>query len=126
MCGDPAVVVPSPVERVRRIRGAAGRGLSCRTAVSIPSFIDRSPPSVDLGLGDRRSRLEEVEVASLVGLGDVLQVERPVSTAVLRRRRLPVRAALLQFLVADVQHQPAGGYVQLADVAVLDEGEWAT
>src|SRR4051794_22684666 len=78
---------------------ASGSGLSCRTAVYAPSFIVRTP-SVDLGLGYRWARLQEVEVAPLVGLGDVLEVERPVSAPVLRRGLLPVRSPLLQLLVA--------------------------
>src|SRR4051794_16044152 len=80
---------------------------------------------MDLGFGSRRSGLEEVEVAALVGLGDVLQEQRPVSARVLRRWRLPFRAAFGEFVVADVEGEPAGGDVEFDDVAVLDKGEWA-
>src|SRR5215213_809210 len=55
--------------------------------------------SMDLGFGGGWAGFEEVEVAALVGLGDVLQVERPVPAAELGRGLLPVRAPLLQLLI---------------------------
>src|SRR5690348_4605436 len=59
--------------------------------------------SMDLGLGHRCARLEEVEVAALVGLGDVFQVQRAVAPLVLRRRRLPSGPALGQLLVGHLE-----------------------
>ena len=64
----------------------------------------RSARSVDLGFGSagrrgrafvrrggRRGRLEEIEVAALVGLADVLQVQRAVAALELRGRARPRR-----------------------------------
>src|SRR3954471_12676933 len=61
---------------------ARNRTTACATVNRTVPFMMRSL-SVDLGLGDGRAGLQEVEVAALVGLGDVLQVQRPVAAAVL-------------------------------------------
>src|SRR3954471_13612098 len=68
---------------------------------------DMSAALVDLRLRHRRAGLQEVEVAALVGLRDVLQVQRAVAAAVLRGRLLPVGAALLQLLVGHLELETA-------------------
>src|SRR5215218_6207762 len=78
-------------------------------------------PSVDLRLRHRRAGLQEVEVAALVGLRDVLQVQRAVAAAVLRGRLLPVGAALLQLLVGHLELETAPRDVQLDQVAGADQ-----
>ena len=84
------------------------------------------PPKWISGSGVGAPCFEEVEVAALVGLRDVLQVQRAVAAAVLRRGRLPVGPALLQLLVGDVQRRAAArGHVELDHVAVADERERA-
>src|SRR5438094_3872318 len=70
-------------------------------------------------------RAEEVEVASLVRLQDVLLVEPAVAALVVGRRRLPAGAALRHLRVRDAESEPAGGHVELDEVAVADEGERA-
>src|SRR2546426_11225272 len=85
-----------------------------------------SPTSVDFGLWYRLPRLEEIEVAALVRLRDVLEIQGAVTSRVLRWRLLPPRAPFGKFVVADVEGQPARGNVEFDDVAVLDEGEWPT
>ena len=54
---------------------------------------------MDLRLRDRLPGLQEVEVAALVGLGDVLGVERAVTPLELRPRGPPLFAALVLRLV---------------------------
>src|SRR4051795_12477866 len=81
--------------------------------------------SVDLGLGDGRTGLQEVEVAPLVGLGDVRQVQGAVAAAVLGRWWLPIRAALGQLVVVDLERQPPGGHVEFDHVPVAHQGQRA-
>src|SRR3954465_13580781 len=51
--------------------------------------------SVNFRLRSQRTRLQEVEVAALVRLPDVLQIQSAVTAAVLRRRLLPAGSALV-------------------------------
>ena len=98
------------------------------------SFIDSRPavtgalPAADpaaeqaerLALGRlARTRLEEVEVAALVGLEHVVEVERAVAAAVVRRARRPLREAPGDLVVRQVEVEPAGVDVEHDRVAVL-------
>ena len=56
--------------------------------VTIKAGQRRSRGSAGVGLGRRAAGRQEVEVAALVGLRDVLQVQRAVAAGVLRRRLL--------------------------------------
>src|SRR5690349_8029747 len=66
---------------------------------------------------------EEVEVAAVVGLADVLGEHRAVAARIFRRRLLPGGTALRHFLVADVEMNLAGRHVDLDLVAGLHKGE---
>jgi len=78
---------------------------------------------VDFRFGRGRRAFEEIEVATLVRLGDVLLIQRPEAAFVLRRGSLPPGAAPRQFVIADLQFQPARGHVEFDEVAVAHEGE---
>src|SRR5215510_12762161 len=64
--------------------------------------------SVNLRLGDLPLAGEEVEVAAFVGLSDMGGEHGAVAAHVVRRRRLPGRAAARKLLVADMQVDAAG------------------
>src|SRR6187455_1269131 len=68
-------------------------------------------------------RLEEIEVAAVVGLADVLLVERAEAAVEARRGRLPAGAAARELGIVDVQVELAPGHVQRDGVAVADERE---
>ena len=76
-------------------------------------------------LRDRPAGPQEIEIAALVGLADVLGEHRAVAARIFRRRRLPGGLAAGQFLVADVQMDAALVDVDLDLVAGLHEGERA-
>src|SRR5207237_54604 len=73
----------------------------------------------------RKLRPEEIEVAALVSLEDVLEVEPAVAAAVSGRGRPPLSAAAGQLGVGDVQLEAAAGDVQLDLVAIAHERERA-
>src|SRR5438552_15164391 len=81
--------------------------------------------SVDLGLGRGRPRLEEIEIAALVGLRDVLEVELAETARVARCRRLPGGAAARELVRIDEKLQLSRRHVERDAVAVADEGERA-
>src|SRR3954462_15864432 len=85
----------------------------------------RTTSSVDFRFRYRGPGLQEIEVAALVRLRDVLQVQRAIAPRILGRLGLPVRAALLESVVIDLEVQPPGGHVQFDDVTVLDEAQRA-
>src|SRR5258708_24418865 len=71
------------------------------------------PASVDLGIGRRRAGLEEIEIAALVGLCHVLEVERAEPAREMSLRRHPPRAAPCELGIVDEQLQAAGRHAQL-------------
>src|SRR5580658_1468100 len=68
---------------------------------------------------------QEVEVAALVGLGNVLAEQGAVAALELRRGGLPLAAALSQGPFGHIQRQLAGRDVQRDEVARLDESQRA-
>src|SRR5205807_2135852 len=68
---------------------------------------------------------EEIEVAALVGLENVLEVEPAVAAGVGGGGRAPLGATAGQLAFGHVQGEAATGDVQLDLVAVADEGERA-
>ena len=75
--------------------------------------------SVDVGFGHRPcgARLEEVEVAALVGLRHVLLVEHRPAALVAARRRCPGGAAPRELVVVDVQVDAPRRHVERDPVA---------
>src|SRR2546425_8587665 len=69
--------------------------------------------SVDLGLGRGRGTLQEVEIAALVRLADVLREKRAVAALELARRGFPRALALHHFGVVDQDLQSAARHVEL-------------
>src|SRR5512132_1193258 len=67
--------------------------------------------SVNLRIGDRRGAFEEVEIATVVRLPDVLLVQRAEAARVMGRRSLPAFAAPGEFGIVDVELQAALGDV---------------
>src|SRR5262245_29552787 len=82
-----------------------------------------SSSSVDLGIGDRGGALEEIEVASLVGLLYVAREDRAVAALVFPCRRFPAALAPLHFLGRNLQVELAFLHVELDQVAVPDQCE---
>src|SRR5437763_784053 len=78
---------------------------------------------MDLRLSGRRGAFQEIEIAALVSLGDVLLVERTVSALETRRRPLPRGATARQFSLGYFELELAGGHVEHDQIAVLYEGE---
>src|SRR5690348_508789 len=58
-----------------------------------------------IGIRGGRARMEEVEVAALVGLGNMLREHLAVAARIMRRARLPRRFPLRQLLRAHLQLQ---------------------
>src|SRR6266446_6002023 len=71
------------------------------------------PPSMNLRLRGRLRAGEEIEIAALVGLADVLREHRAVAARVAGRRRLPGGAAAAKLVVADMQVDAAPSDVDL-------------
>ena len=146
---EPAVAHPFEVlaRRAARRANRARRGSSRRAAArsARASAAPQPPPSMiaatsstSFGAGDRshwhpinefpasgvgRRALEEIEVAALVGLRDVLLVERAEAALVARRRRLPRGAAARELGVAHLELELARRHVELDQVAVPHERE---
>src|SRR5687768_1624146 len=62
-----------------------------------------SPSLMDLRLRDAAASLEEVEIATLVGLPDVLSEQAVVAARIIPRRRRPRPQALGDLIIAQVQ-----------------------
>src|SRR5215475_14820124 len=79
------------------------------------------------GPRDCRARAadQEVEVAALIGLENVLGVQPDPAAAGLLRRRGPGGAAEVEFGVIDLEVQRPGRHVQANDVAGPDERDRA-
>src|SRR6476620_9722782 len=91
-----------------------------------PSARGRSPATlVNLRLGHRSLALEEIEVAALVGLADVLGEHRAVAARIFWRRLLPVGLATGHLGIADVKVDAALVDVDLDLVAGRHEVERA-
>jgi hypothetical protein len=80
---------------------------------------------VNLGLRNREGPFQKVEIAPLVGLGDMLRVEAPETAWIKGFPGRPLGPAAVQLLVGDPERQPAAGDVELDDVAVADERQRA-
>src|ERR1700676_4105029 len=75
----------------------------------------------------RRSRaFKEIEVTTLIGLGDVLLVQRAIAALEARWRHFPLGAPACELGVADLQLQTAFGDIELDDVAVAHKSQWPT
>src|SRR5882724_93052 len=81
------------------------------------------PASMNLRLGHRRLALQEIEVAALVGLADVLGEHRAIAARIFRRRLFPGGLAAGHLGVADMQMDRALVDVDLDLVAGLHEVE---
>src|SRR4051812_3937089 len=77
----------------------------------------RQTVSVDLGLRSRRPALEEIEVAALVGLRHMLQIQAAEAPVEVRLRGLPRGTALFHLRVVDEQVQLARRHVDLDAVS---------
>src|SRR6185369_16417073 len=77
--------------------------------------------SVDLGLDGRRGSFEEIEVAALVGLGDVLLIEHAVAAHEPRRRLFPRGAARCELGVAHLELELARVDVELDQIPVAHQ-----
>src|SRR5215213_1142231 len=79
--------------------------------------------SEDGWLGHEAARGQEVEVAALVGLGDMALVEGREGALVTQSCRFPFGAAALQFLLVDPHVEAPCLYVKLHEVAGLEQAE---
>src|SRR5512138_1730510 len=100
-------------------RVATETWLSFSRVCGFRSLITRTSVLVDLGLTGRRSEpcLQEVEVAALVGLLDVLGEHPAVAAPEARRRRHPFASSASQFVVGHPHVEGAVRNVHLDDVA---------
>jgi len=71
---------------------------------------------MDLRIGRRGRAFEKIEIAALVGLCDVLLVERTEAALELGLGSLPRGAAARELVVADLELQPARGHIELDHV----------
>src|SRR3954453_15240276 len=80
---------------------------------------------VNRRLADRRAEigLEEVEVAAVIGLLDVLGEHPAIAAFETSLRRLPGGAAFCQLGFADTEIDGARGHVEADAVAVLHQGQ---
>src|SRR5437773_7909476 len=69
---------------------------------------------------------QEVEIAPLVSLQHMIEVEGAVAAPVLRTGRPERRGASLQFAIRNPQFQPTALGVELDQVAVLNQGKRAS
>src|SRR5262245_3687602 len=79
--------------------------------------------SVDFRLRHRSLSLQEIKVAALVGLADMLGKHRTIAAWIFRRRRFPGGLPPGELGVADVQMDHPFVDVDLDFVAGLDESE---
>ena len=80
---------------------------------------------MDFRIRRRRRALEKIEIAALIGLRDVLLVERAEAALELRLGSLPRGAAARELGGAHLELQPARRHVELDQVAVLDQRQRA-
>ncbi len=85
----------------------------------------RALSSEDIGLGRRRAGLQEIEIAALIGLGDMLLEDDAVTAREVRRGLDPGGLAPGEFSIVDQHVQTAVGHVEHDLVAGLDQGEGA-
>src|SRR5437763_10452913 len=81
------------------------------------------PRSVNRRLADRRAEigLQEVEVAAVIGLLDVLGEHPAIAALEAALGRLPVGAALFELGFRDLEIDGAGGNIERDAVAVPDQ-----
>src|SRR3954469_10192563 len=79
--------------------------------------------SENVGLGGRRPGLQEIEIAALVGLGDMPVEDHAIATPEARRRFHPRVPALCQFTLRNQHLEPAVRHVEHDLVAGLDQRE---
>ena len=77
---------------------------------------------MNLRLGDALRAAQEIEVAALVGLADMLGKHRAVAARIFGRRRPPGGAPARKLLLADVQMDASRGDVDLDLVARMPAG----
>jgi hypothetical protein len=68
----------------------------------------------------------EVEIGSLIGLQNMIDVKLKIAPLGMGSRRLPCRAALLEFRFVHVKIEAAGLDIERQQVAVLDGGQRTT
>src|SRR5437016_3349410 len=78
---------------------------------------------MDFRIGCGNGAFEEIEIAALIGLRDVLLVERAIAAREFSGRRLPRRAAAGELLFAHLELELARGDIELDQIAVLYEFE---
>src|SRR5882672_10491952 len=97
------------------------------TFLSVPPSlcpsVSPSLSSVNLRLRRLGAGVQEIEVASLIGLRDMLAEERAESTLIMWRRRRPFGAPARHFFFADQQIQFSIRHVQFDQISVADEGQ---
>src|SRR6188472_1081865 len=101
----------------------SGFAPSARPGMTVRDF---RPRLMNLRLRHRRLALEKIEVATLVGLADVLGEHRAVAARIFGRWLLPVGLAAGHLGVADVKMDAALVDVDLDLIAGLHEVERAT
>src|SRR5262245_65905345 len=82
------------------------------------SMVSRRRSVMCIRIRSRRAVMQEVEVATLVGLGDVLRKYLAVAAGVVSWARLPRRLALRQLLGAYLELELARRHIELVRVAV--------
>src|SRR6266851_4281292 len=70
--------------------------------------------------------LQQIEIATLIGLRDMCRIQGAKASFVTRRIGYPFCAALVQFVIADMQFQLASLNIQFDEIAVLHKRQWPT
>src|SRR5690606_19121986 len=99
------------------------RDRNTRMSLSLMRTTTARTPSMYLGLGRRRAREQEIEIAAFVGLAYMLREHRAIAALVMRLRRRPGGFPTRQRVIADMQMNAPVLHIHLDLVAGLHEGE---
>src|SRR5690242_9109969 len=99
----------------------SGDVLICKIQISLNDC--GADCSVNFRLWDRAERSEKIEIATLVGLPDMLRIKRAVPARIAWRGLRPGGAAAGEFLVRHMQVDAPRRHVDLDLIACLHEGE---
>src|SRR5436190_21759064 len=79
--------------------------------------------SVNLRLARRRASMQEIKVATLIGLRHVRGVQRAEAAFISRWFRIPLRAPPGQFVIADTQIKLSLRNIQFDQIAIAHKRE---